>query len=447
VRLKRNLPHWLLLLVMLSANLLAQPAPAQSMATDTTEVLENVPATLTLERINVDSLFTAARTTAFEAKDYQHAISDCERILAQDSTNYDTRIFLGRLCAWSGQYTRAIETLSAVVAEQQYFDDARNALVDVFIWDKQYEQALTVIHAGLVLNPLNTELYYRQAVCHEALAEPRQARIDLHNLLRIEPGHERGQQLLKRLSAGQQLRKLTLAYSYDRLADTRTQWQALVGATTMDPWHLVTLELEQIYAFGPLIGRYSLANRFQETGMQFELEAYPHIRQGTYAYVGLGYSWTELFPLARGGLEVFQALPQGFEVSLGARLLHLESENVDFFTGSVGKYWGNYWFDLRSFVTPDSAAASVAWILLGRRYFEDAETYLELSLNQGESPDINPGAAELNYLSSRRLAVVYQRKLGKLQLVKAELSLANLEVRQGAYRGDTGFRLSYSRRF
>ncbi len=426
---------------------LPQDVKADSLVQDSTQTLENIMENPSTESINVDSLFTVAKKAAFELKDFKSAIDLCESILTQEPENYDNRIFLGRLYAWTGQYDQSIALLKMVVHEQKYFDDARSALVDVYSWNKQFSEALEVIRVGLEENPLNSDLYYKKAICLRSLSEPQAAQIALQNLMRLDPGHVQGRSMLDSFSKAESLRKITVAYNYNRLADTRTQWQALVGAVSMDPWHLMTIEGAQTFDFGPIIARYSLARRFQQVGMQFELESYPNIRKGTYAYIGLGYSGTELFPVARFGAELFQNLPRDYEISLGSRFLHLEYEDIIMYTGSLGKYIGNYWFNLRSFLVPGASASTFAWNLVSRRYLKDAETYLEVNLSQGESPDLNPGVAELAYLGSWRLAVQFQRKLDEVNLLKSGFSLANIEVRENAYRGDTGFFLSYSRRF
>ncbi|HSH20735.1 MAG TPA: YaiO family outer membrane beta-barrel protein, partial [Draconibacterium sp.] len=80
---------------------------------------------------------------------------------------------------------------------------------------------------------------------------------------------------------------------------------------------------------------------------------------------------------------------KAFEGSIGLRLLQFTDTYVDIYTATVGKYAGNYWFSLRSFVTPDTSGTSVSGFFLTRRYFSDPENYIGLKLSYGVSPDEN----------------------------------------------------------
>ncbi|MCF6237731.1 MAG: YaiO family outer membrane beta-barrel protein [Candidatus Marinimicrobia bacterium] len=396
---------------------------------------------------NSDSLYQYAREVAFVEKNNQLAIRICQRGLDLTTDHYETRIFLGRLYAWEGQYDSAAVQLHRVLDEQIYFEDARSALADVYIWSGNYVAALELLEQGLQLNPLNTEFIYKRGVCLLKLEQFKASQLAFQQVLKQDPGHAKATAILADLSRQGRARKVSIGYSYNRLAGTRTPWQVLVGRTTLEPWHQLRIELEQRLSFGPVIARFNFARRFGQSGMQFELESYPTIRKGTYAYLALGYSGTQLFPSYRTGAEVFQVLPQAFEVSAGYRSVHLEALDLNIFTGSASKYWRSYWFSIRSFLTPQEVSFSRAWNFQCRRYIRDAETYLELSFGQGESPDISLGAVEVSYLSSRHLNMTYQWKLDDLNLIKSVLSFANVEVRKAAYRGDTGFYISYSRRF
>lgn len=86
-----------------------------------------------------------------------------------------------------------------------------------------------------------------------------------------------------------------------------------------DPWHLASLELSRRSPGGTLLARGSLARRFERTGTQLEVEAYPRLSRRTYAFVGAGFSPDELFPELRLGAELFTALAPDWEASGSAR--------------------------------------------------------------------------------------------------------------------------------
>ncbi len=110
------------------------------------------------------------------------------------------------------------------------------------------------------------------------------------------------------------------------------------------------------FSFGSVIARYNRARRFDTHGEQMELDAYPKIRPGTYAYLNYGHSKSGIFPKDRYGAEIFQGLGGGFEGSLGWRRLDF-STKVTLWTLSVAKYWRSYYFYFRPYYTPSEIGA------------------------------------------------------------------------------------------
>lgn len=153
-----------------------------------------------------------------------------------------------------------------------------------------------------------------------------------------------------------------------------------------DPWQLASTSLGRRGALGSLIARLNYADRFDRTGGQFEVDAYPRLGSGTYAYLNAGYSEAEIFPDWRFGAEVFKSLSDAWEVSAGVRHLRFDETPVTLFTGSVGKYVGNYWLSARPFIRAKEAGTSASGSLTARRYFADADQYVGVRLGYGSTP-------------------------------------------------------------
>lgn len=414
--------------------------------------MESFPTTIVagydfLTEKNPDLLYEWARDAAIESKNFGLAIKIARQGLVVAPDYLDIRLLLGRLYAWNGQYDSARVELERVVNAKPDYDDARNALADALMWNSDYEPARLILGEGLELNPDHVDFRYKHAICALEIGEKKLARKELKALLDDHPDHEKAAAVLLGMAPEPMDRKVSVLYTLNRLADTQTQWQMLVGETSLDPWHMLSMEMEQKFDFGPVIARYNIADRYGRSGQQLEIESYPLIRGGTYAYVGLGYSWTELFPKYRTGAEIFQALPNAFEVSLGYRSLHFEDQDLKVLAGSLSKYQGDYWLSFRTFISPNEGSLSRSVNLQLRRYLKDADTYFELSAGQGETPGVGIGEDEVNYLGSRRVGAMCQWKVGDVHLVKGMISLANVEIRESAYRGDTGMGITYSRLF
>ena len=139
--------------------------------------------------------------------------------------------------------------------------------------------------------------------------------------------------------------------------------------------------------YGTIIGRASVAKRYEREGIQYEIDAYPRIRSGTYAYLNFGVSYSSLFPSRRYGVELYQKLPKSFEFSVGLRYLEFSSSSPKIITGSIGKYYKNYWFSIRPYFTPKSYGTSTSVNLTIRNYLKNANNYIALTVGMGVSPD------------------------------------------------------------
>jgi YaiO family outer membrane protein len=182
--------------------------------------------------------------------------------------------------------------------------------------------------------------------------------------------------------------------------------QAALGYTLvqfdkdLDPWHLVTAELQRRTRFGPVLARATVARRFAQTGEQLELEAYPRLTPRTYAFLNVGYSRSGLFPEYRAGAELFANTHSGLEFSLGARHLAFETVGVTLYTGSAGVYRGNYFLALRPFLSMQDDELLTAGDLLARRYLRSAGEYVTLRMGAGDTRDDGLIQFDLERISS-----------------------------------------------
>lgn len=154
----------------------------------------------------------------------------------------------------------------------------------------------------------------------------------------------------------------------------------------IEPWQFASLSAGRRTLRGTAIGRLNYANRFSSDGLQIEADAYPRIARGKYAYLNVGYSQADIFPAWRLAGEIFSTVPGAWEVSLGFRQLRFTSTPVTLYTGSVGKYAGNYWVSLRPYVRFQNSGNSASSGLTARRYFADALHYVGARATYGSAP-------------------------------------------------------------
>jgi YaiO family outer membrane protein len=165
------------------------------------------------------------------------------------------------------------------------------------------------------------------------------------------------------------------------------------------------LSIAQRRAAGSIIGRLNLANRYATTGAQYEIDAYPRLGAHAYGYFNAGYSPATIFPEWRFGGEYFRTLPHAYEASLGFRHLRFTGTPVTLFTGTLGRYTGNYWFSLRPYIHDREPGVSASASLTARRYYADADNYVGGRIGAGTSPSEDITADQLGRTSSATVGV------------------------------------------
>ncbi len=375
--------------------------------------------------LGADELFNLAREEAFDGQ-RKEAREKLSFILESSPDYADVRILLGRTYAWDGQRKQAIAEFQTVLKNDPQYRDANNALIDVLMWDEQYENALAAVNQALEKHPNFDDFLYKKAVIQKNLEKLNEAITSTNYLLQQNPASERGKELLESLKVA----KLRYAVNYRLGADyfDRNSNQYSLYSS---------LQLNRRNNWGTSIARVNVARRFESNGLQGEIDLYPTIANGLYAYLNYGFSTSSLFPEHRFGAELHKSLPKSFEASIGLRHLYFsKSSKVTIYTGSIGWYYKSMWFSWRPFITPDKqAGTSFSCVGNVRRYFKSPDTFIGLIAGFGYSPDIrtiqsSDGFAtdQIFTLRSQRAGVSFQ-KLLKYNLVgSVDLDVAHQEL-------------------
>jgi YaiO family outer membrane protein len=183
-----------------------------------------------------------------------------------------------------------------------------------------------------------------------------------------------------------------------------------------DPSVSSSIDYKRQTRFGSIIPRISYSNRFQTHGLQYGVSMYPKIAKKMYAYLSYAYSSSAIFPNHRIGGDLYASLSGAIEASAGMRYMSFDSRDISIITNSLGLYKGNYYFSLRTYITPKpNKLTRVSGNLVIRKYLRDGENYLGVSGGIGFSPELKQIVLEgtllaetLLYLESQRLSMEYQ---------------------------------------
>lgn len=321
-----------------------------------------------------DRAFEVAREMAFNKKRKQ-AQDSLLLILTKYPNYHDIRSFLGSTYSWDGAYDKARKEFSYILKQSPKRLDTWEAAIKNELWSESAFRALEMAKNALKHLPNNPDILYLKASAEDNSGNKQEALITINNSLLLNPNHEKTISYKTSLIDDLSLNRIGLKSSVD------------VYSEVFDPMHYYLVKYVRQTKLGSIHAKLNVSRRFASTGAQFEIDAYPRIVKGLYAYVNFGMSNTFLYPDIRYGAELHKSLPLSLEVSFGFRALKYSSTTT-IYTGSIGWYTGNDYWSFRTYVTPGEPKASKSGTLSYRKYRKDANNYLSIATGMGFSPDI-----------------------------------------------------------
>jgi YaiO family outer membrane protein len=346
---------------------------------------------------DTDDVLIEARSLATNKK-RPEAVALLTKHLTEHPRDVDARLLLGSILSWEGRYTEARSELGRVLEGSPDYADAILALINVEFWDDHPEKAEAVAHEALRRHPENIDFLLADVKALKRLNRKAEARRLVEDLLETQPKNRVVKALREELQEDIEDWTVSLNHSNTWYSDHRSTFEE------------DRISVKHLTNFGSVFGRFYQANQYSLRSNLFEVEAYPRIRPGTYSYVAAAFSPdAQLYAHYRVAGDIFQSLPKGFEASAGYRMFHFSS-NVNMLTGSIGKYYGNWLYTVRTYITPDNVGTSRSFQLSARRYFGDGERYMTFRYGTGASPFEVRSLNEIGILHSNSFAFDYNRR-------------------------------------
>ena len=400
--------------------------------------LINSSALFAQDQLSSDELFQKARSAAFDQKDYPFAIQLSKQALNISPDYADIRIFLGRVYNWSDKSDSARICFEKVLDQSPENEDAVSAYVDLEYWNDNALQALTICEKGLEFHPKSKILLLKKAKCLSDLKRFKEANTVLSDLLKADSKNSDARSLLEKIKDQSAKNKIGISYDFvkfDKQFD--------------DPWHIVSVDYSRSTHIGSFTGRVNYANRFKTNAVQFEADAYPRISKTFYTYLNLGISdESGVFPQLRTGFSLYANLPKSFEAEAGFRYLKF-SDATWIYTGSVGKYFENYWFNLRTYIVPDSRSVSNSYTFTTRYYYKGTD-YFGVALGTGISPndlENNVQLTNLYKMKSYKISADYRNTFHRMNAILLSFSLIQQEYQPKVTGHQYQFSVGYQKRF
>ncbi|HEY0771726.1 MAG TPA: YaiO family outer membrane beta-barrel protein [Sphingobacteriaceae bacterium] len=390
------------------------------------------------EKQTPDELFKLARTTAFDQKDYTKALELLNQALVINPEYLEIHTFKGRLYNWSNKPDSARIEFNHVLSIEPGNEDAISAYFDLEFQRNNLTKALELAEHGITSNPESEELLIRKAKALKALGRSIDALKITSDYLIKHPDNKEVITLNKEIKYTNFYNSVSAGYSF-----------AYFDKRFNDPWHLAYLSAGTKTRYGSVNFIINYANRFNSNATEFELEAYPAITTGLYAYIGGGAQLSgSIYPKYRAGLSLYKSLPLGFEAEGGIRHLKFGT-NTNVYIAGLLKYIGNSYIGVRSYFSTVEEELNKSAIVTFRSFLsDDRNDYIGGSLGTGISPDERSvGIFEPNALRSIRASIDYSRNISRQACLGISLNWANEEFQANTYGNQYTINCSILRRF
>lgn len=320
--------------------------------------------------------------------------------LVERPTDVDCGTLYGAMLSWDGRYDEAREALQRVLERSPGYYDALSALVRVELWSDHPDRAEQLADEGLKKHANDTDLLLLKVRALRAQKRSREAATLLHAAFRANPEKTELREQWQRAADEQRVLDVGISHSNMWFSDGRA------------PWREEQVSLSRLTPIGSVIGRMSFANRFETNDRQAEIDFYPRIRPGTYGYLNAGWSPGQLYPHYRLGAELYQSLGHGWEGSAGFRQMNFSSI-TRIYTFSATRYYGDWMFTARTFLTPDSVGTSRSIGIEARRYFGDGVGFIGVRCGYGASPTEITSVENIDVLNSASVVLRVRQRISR----------------------------------
>jgi YaiO family outer membrane protein len=289
----------------------------------------------------------------------------------------DLQLLLANIYSWNGKYDKSRKTFINLIAENDKVRDYWIGIVTNEFRAEKSIQAMTYCFQGLNVFPDDPDVTILKARIENFQLKPYKALETITDYLKKYPNQIKAKEYLKTLKEQMATNKITVSTGVD------------VFSKVFDPMKYFYLQYGKETSRGTIVARYNLQNKFNTYGSQIEFDAYPGLGKGTYAYLNFGFSKSSIFPDWRYGAQIYRNLPKAFDASLGFRTLRFGKNNINIYTGSLGKYFGNSYIFVVPYLIPSAEGLSKSANITYRKYGANQDQYFGVRLSAGFSPEFN----------------------------------------------------------
>ncbi|WP_300025529.1 YaiO family outer membrane beta-barrel protein [uncultured Maribacter sp.] len=363
--------------------------------------------------------FKTAYALAYEGKT-NTAHNMLYNLVNERETKVETAILWASTLSWRGDYDLARSEFNTILSKNKANREAWISAVKNELYAKRFATALGLANKALTFIENDKELLRLQHIATDGVQGITYAQkgwFNVESAINTSFGDGKKTVDIKDANVAGEENKHITPVTEEKLKNTVMVNSAVTFFDKrFDPITTSSISFKRQTPYGAIIPRINNSNRIGKNGIQLDIDLYPKIAKGFYAYLNYGYSESDLYPNHKVGGDVYYNHKSGIEFSAGGRIINFATRDVKSITNSLGYYTGNYYFSLRSYITPESNnLTNVSGNLLVRKYLKDAKNYMGLNVGFGFSPELRQFtsgdqllAETLLYIESQRLSFEYQ---------------------------------------
>ena len=368
--------------------------------------------------------------------------------LSENPDNMEARSLLARTYSWTGQYNKARDEFNKITSTRRNSRDVWISAIKNELYAGQDATALGLSNKAMGYFKSDPEIERLSKIAFERINNKKYPKLAWYNqdadLKTSEVSHTKSKEKIipieKEDSDAQSATKIIPKTPVDKEAQNNRI--AINNSFTIfdqryDPMIYSSVSFKRQTLAGSIIPRINYSNRLGKHGVQYDLDFYPKFSKRLYAYINYGYSKASIYPNHKVVGDLYVNLPGAIEFSAGGRFINTDSQNISVITNSLGYYRGNYYFSLRSYITPrPQNLTRLSGNILVRKYLKDAENYLGVNIGMGVSPELRQLtsgdellAETFLYIESQRISFHYQFSAKKTSnIYRAYLGVARQEL-------------------
>lgn len=341
----------------------------------------------------------------YQKKDFIQAIKLSEDYLKKFPNDVDALLYQGLSYKQLNQCDKAIPIFLTILHSKPNYLDARIQAINCLFTLKDYAKSLVFINQALKVNPNQKELLLYQAKAFYLLNQKEAALQTINNLLKKYPNYSPAKDFLNNLNK-ERIEERSNLSSIQSLkgrftdlpigASITPHFIAGIFTDTMlvnrpeQTWNLSNLYGFWVNNWGSFGGSLNYATRYGIQALQGEVNAIPKITKNVFLDLAYAHSnRPELFPTDMERAEIYAYLPNGIEASFGGAHRNIAQFRLNSITGSLGKYFGNYYLNFRPiYFKPGAGSTSLLYRVVFRRHTDKPNQFIGLVLMDGTSPDL-----------------------------------------------------------